>query len=174
MRVFIAALIFLLSTPLAAQIETSDRDSQWIFLAKHGDGSESPTAIFLSSNYSAVIMKAECQADEFGNPGKPGNGGITLYYYPDPPMIKYDTDGSYIKQPFEPFYFSRGEEILEFPAEVTAQSVNGSVAVTPKLLAILQPSKDELGIGAANEMDEPWYAGQALPLYELAKACAKK
>jgi hypothetical protein len=174
MKKLFFGLLISLAAPFAAFAEPSDRDQQWIFREKHGDGSATPAAIFLSWNYASVIMKAECQADEYGNSGKSGNGGITLYYYPTPPVIKYDENGAYIKQPFDPFVFSRGKASVKFKADVASYAVIGNIAVTPELLAILKPGKDELEIEATIEMEEPWHAGQAEPLYRLAQLCAKK
>jgi hypothetical protein len=174
MKLIILAALGLAAAQAVAQTETSDRDQQWIFRDRHGDGGESPTAIFLSWSYAHVILKAECKADEFGNSGKAGNGGITLYYYPEGAMLTEDESGGNRDQSFEPFGFSRGKRSISFPAIVKGQVVLGDIAVTPKLLSILKPGGDELEIEAANVMEEPWYAGQAEPLYRLAQVCAAK
>ncbi len=182
MKWLAAAVVMMSAAPAFAQTETSSRDLQWIFRDRHGDGSGSPTAVFLSWNYAEVILKAECKADEFGNPGKAGNGGISLYYYPGSIMLNNDTNGTENgsgkaadgERPFEPFAFSRSNRSISFPATVIRQVVVGHIAVTPKLLSILKPGTDDLEIEAANEMDEPWYVGQAEPLYRLAQTCAEK
>lgn len=149
----------------------NDRESQWIYRDRHGDGTDSPTAVFLSWNYAVVVLKAECRADQFGNSGKAGNGAISLYYYPGSTILP---DNGKAERPFEPFVFSRGDKSVSFPATATLQVVSGNISVTAELLAVLKPGKDDLEIEATNEMDEPWYVGQAEPLYRLAQACAEK
>jgi hypothetical protein len=173
MRIALLPLTLLASTPITAQSEVGDRDLQWIYRDRHGDGSASPSAIFLSWNYSSVILRAECTGDEYGNSGKGGSGSITLRYYPSPPVISYDENGMYKDQPFDPFSFSRGELNTEFAAKIEPQAVTGTIDVTPKLLKILKPGNQPLEIEAANEMEEPWYVGQAEPLYRLALVCQK-
>jgi hypothetical protein len=173
MRFALLPLMLLAATPTIAQSEVGDRDLQWIYRDKHGDGTASPSAIFLSWNYSSVILRAECTGDEYGNAGKAGSGSITLRYYPSPPVISYDENGMYKDQPFDPFSFSRGELNTEFAATVGPQAVVGHIDVTPKLLKILKPGEQPLEIEATNEMEEPWYVGQAEPLYRLALACQK-
>ena len=169
---WIAALALFSAPALADPV--GDRDLQWIFRDKQGDGTASPAAIFLSWNYSGVIMKAECSADEFGNSGKAGNGGMTLFYYPDPVVVRPDEYGQYADAPFSPYVLTRGKQSLQFPAKVSRSGISGSIAITPQLLAILKPATNELEIEATNEMDEPWYVGQAEPLYRLALTCAAK
>jgi hypothetical protein len=174
MKKWIVTAAILALSPVTAQAQNDDREQQWIYREKHGDGTLSPTAIFLSWNYASVIIRAECQVDHYGNPGKAGNGGITMHYYPGAPIVTLDEYGGYKEGPFQPFVFSRGGKSVETPAAVTSSAVTGNIAVTPELLNILKPGKEDLEIEATNEMDEPWYVGQAEPLYRLAQACAKK
>lgn len=167
-------VIALISVSAVAETETGNRDQQWIFRERHGDGTAAPTAIFLSWNYTNVLMKAECGVDEFGNPGRANNGGMSFHYYPASEYLNRSEDGRYIDIPFEPFVFTRGQESFSIPAKVGHYAVTAHFAVTPKLLSILKPADNDLEIIATNEMDEPWYVGQAEPLYRLAQACAAK
>ncbi|MEE9434613.1 MAG: hypothetical protein V3V15_10285 [Sphingorhabdus sp.] len=169
-KLFLALAILVTAAPMLAEGK-SDRDLQWIYRDKLGSGSESPSAAFLSWNYASVILLATCKADEHGGDGKAGNGGITLHYFPDPPTVKIDKDGYYLPAKFPDFSFSRGGTTVRFPATVKKQSVRGDLNVTARLLALLKPGKDDLEIYAAMEMGDPWYVGQAEPLYRLALTC---
>ncbi len=172
-KLFLALAILITATPMIAEAQV-DRSRQWIYRDKLGSGSEKPSAAFLSWNYASVILLATCKADNNGNTGKAGNGGITLHYFPDPPTVKLDKDGYYLPAKFADFSFSRGDTTVMFPATVKQQSVRGDINVTARLLALLKPGKDDLEIYANNEMGEPWYVGQAEPLYRLALVCRAK
>ncbi len=174
MRSLTAVILLFVSVSAIAATETGNRDQQWIFRQRHGDGTASPTAIFLSWNYANVLMKAECRTDKFGNPGRAGNGGMSFHYYPGSQILAQDEAGRIIDQPFEPFIYTRGKDSVSFPAKVGASAVTANFDITPKVLSILKPAQNDLEITATNEMDEPWHVGQAEPLYRLAQACARR
>jgi hypothetical protein len=135
-----------LSTPAAA-----DRDDQWIFRQTLGSGSDKPTAIFLSWEYSAVLFRATCDRSTHD---------IVLEYFGDGaiPLAASDKLGIY------------GTEAAMLDTQLINGVLEGRVSAD---LFLAISGVAELEIDAPNEMGEPWYVGRAEPLRRLARLCQK-
>lgn len=156
------AITAMLVTPLSARDNRDDRDFQWLFREHHGDGTQTPTAVFLSWNYSSVIFRASCEKD---------CGSINLAYYPEDVVGQRTPNGLLIASSFEPMGFERGNKSKYAKVRENGDTVEATFKIDDALLDILAPGSQELTIIAANPEGDPWYVGQAAPLYQLAKAC---
>ena len=156
------AIAAMLATPLAAQDNRNDRDFQWLFREHHGDGTETPTAIFLSWNYDSVIFRASCEN---------GRGSFDLQYYPDDVVGDRGPNNMLVASSFQPMAFERQGKSRSAKIRVDGDTVTANFIVDDALLGILAPGSEELLIMAENIEGDPWYVGQATPLYQLAKAC---
>ena len=142
----------------AQTIDTGEaREQQWIYREFDGSGSRNPSASFLSWNYASVVLHTSC----------PTRGTLELAYFPDTPQ-----DGQTpvaVKQ----MGFERNGKRLTAPA-VKADGLmqySSSFPIDEKLLAILKPDGSEMTVDALNETEEPWYVGDAKPLFQAAEAC---
>ena len=167
MKKFAIALITLscIGAPvsaISAQESRDDRDLQWLYRERHGDGTETPTAIFLSWNYGSVIFRASCE--DF-------KGSIKLQYFPEPEIGKRGPDGKLLDESFPPIMIKRGEETIFSQAWVEDGIVESRFMTDDRLSIILEATEGELEIIADNAMGDPWYVGRAEPLLQLAKAC---
>ena len=156
------AIAAMLAAPVMAQDNRDDRDFQWLFREHHGDGTETPTAIFLSWNYSSVIFRASCER---------GRGSFDLQYYPDDVVGQRGPNNMLVASSFEPLGFERNGKSRSAKIRVDGDAVIANFVVDEALLNILAPGREELLIMAENIEGDPWYVGQATPLYQLAKAC---
>jgi hypothetical protein len=156
------AISALLAVPLAAQDNRKDRDFQWLYREHHGDGTETPTAIFLSWNYTSVIFRASCER---------GRGSFDLKYYPDDSVGQRGTNNVLVASSFPPMALERKGESRSAKIRVDGDAVTANFVVDDALLNILAPGSEELLIIAENVAGEPWFVGEATPLYQIAKAC---
>ncbi len=156
------AIAAMLAAPVAAQDNRKDRDFQWLFREHHGDGTETPTAIFLSWNYSSVLFRASCEK---------GRGSLNLQYYPEDVVGQRGPNGMLVASSFQPMAFERKGKSRSAKIRVDGDAVTANFIVDDALLNILAPGTEELLIMAENIEGDPWYVGEATPLYQLAKAC---
>lgn len=156
------AIAAMLATPVMAQDNRNDRDFQWLFREHHGDGTETPTAIFLSWNYSSVIFRASCEN---------GRGSFDLQYYPDDSVGERGPNNMLVASSFQPIKFERQGKSRSAKIRVDGDAVTANFVIEDALLNILAPGGEELLIMAENVEGDPWYVGKATPLYQLAKAC---
>ncbi len=139
------------------------RNQQWVYRDTLGSGDKYPTAVFLSWDYSSVIFLAECSKNSVDNIESINGAGIRLYYF-------YNSDEDDI---ISSMILNRGIKHIESVAVKDSEVFYSDFSISTKLLEILKPNNVELEIDARNDMGEPWYVGQAEPLYQLAKTCDK-
>lgn len=158
----IAIALGLLSVS-AAQAKQMDsvkaREQQWIYREYDGSGSRRPAAVFLWWNYAQVTFHAEC----------PEPGTLVLNYYPDE-TIEGDQPIKVTDMGFE----RRGKRLMAKATEESGPDrVAASFPINDELLALLKPDGGEMTIDAANQTGDPWFVGDAAPLYEAAQACKR-
>lgn len=158
-------LITALSAPALAQSEEelaryeSAREGQWVYRDVRGDGNIGHFAMFLSWDYSTVLFRASCD-----------QGQLVLDYY----------GGNGADEPdLRPITLTRAEARDERSAKsVSVKGKPGAYTarytVDGTLLNVLKPTNSEIMIDAPmakDDLAEPWYVGDAEPLYRVAQAC---
>ncbi len=107
-------------------------------------------AAFLSSDYSAVIFTATCDAKA---------REVVLRYFPPPGLPKEGWAQAVLRVGDVPL-----------TTNYDSQAIEGRSRLSPRLIAALT-RPGELTIDAPNDMDEPWYVGEAASFRALALAC---
>lgn len=128
------------------------REQQWLFRETLGEGTQMPTVVFLSWDYSSVILTATCDLKSFElvvrNPLQADDKLPELF------TIKIASQAGVVS-----FRTVRHDHVLE-----------GRTKITRDVVAVLN-AKGDLEIDLPNEMGEPIYAGQAEPLRRLVQMC---
>lgn len=155
------ALTFAVSHPTPTPLEA--RAMQWLYREHSGAGQRAPTAIFLSYEYSSVIFRATCGETP---------GTLELRYFPGLGIGSRDAIGTLRIDRLPPIILARGERAITLRTNAEEDFIVGQVVIDPPLLDLLRPTGNhELMIETINEMDEPFYVGDAEPLYRLARIC---
>lgn len=147
----LAAVAILLGLVAAALPEPADAkvDDRWALATRNG----APEATYMDADKKNVVFSATCD---------PAAHILTLEYAgeKDTPLTVNDPPLEFVvsgKTIGLDTHFRDGKQVgtLKLKA-ATAALFSGNVAVE---------------INAANQMDEPWYVGQAAPLKQLVKGC---
>ncbi len=136
----------------APEYTVAAREQQWLYRETLGEGTPKPTAIFLSSDYSAVIFTITCDR----------SSGELVVRNPLQPE----------EEPPESFSIKIASDVGTVPLRTVLHDrvLEGRTTITSDLVEILRAEGD-LEIDAPNEMDEPLYVGRAEPLRRLALSC---
>jgi hypothetical protein len=168
MRILLAACAALICGAASAAETPMNRDAQWIYRERNGDGRGEPSATFLSWSYTSVLFQARCQRSTHT---------VTLSFSDGP-----DTDfrKEWDRRPLTVVLGKRRVAFKTFvgtPEEPNAletrSMLTGTLKVTPAVLAAFtQPAGTEVSIEAPEEEYGEWFVGKAEPLRRLVKACA--
>lgn len=154
---FIAVLTGLPSASQQAEVRSAllvSREAQWLYREKLGNGEERPTAVFLSWDYSAVVLSATCDRR---------TGELVLRSEietgPDAPAA-------------ESLEISSGSLTVVLRTTERDGYFEGRTLLTDELSSIFR-SVGDLEVFVPTEMGEPFYVGQAEPLRRLGLTCGK-
>jgi hypothetical protein len=147
-RLTVLSIVFAttLASPAAA-----GREDQWIFRQELGDGSLQPSAVFLASDYSAVLFRATCD---------PARHELVLDYFGD----------GEVRLSARNTMTLRRASSIPLRTRLINGHLEGRVKATRELLRVLS-EPGELQIDAPNAEEEPWYVGVAEPLLRVARDC---
>lgn len=128
------------------------REQQWLFRETLAEGTQMPTAVFLSWDYSSVILTATCDLKSselvVRNPLQADDKLPELF------TIKIASQAGVVS-----LRTVRHDRVLE-----------GRTKITRDVVAVLN-AKGDLEIDLPNEMGEPIHVGQAEPLRRLVQMC---
>lgn len=163
-RLALAGLSLTCAAAYAAE-RPMNRDAQWIYRERNGDGGGGPSATFLSWNYTGVVLQARCERSTH----------IVTLVYPDD--AETNLRKSWDRRPLVVVLGTR--RVVFKSALVDTGEGNGSVVlegtlkVTPKVLEAFAASPEtQVSIEAPEEEYGEWFVGRAEPLRRLIKACA--
>ena len=165
MRILLAMCLTLICGAASAAEALMNRDAQWIYRERNGDGGGQPSATFLSWNYSAVLFNARCDRSIHT---------VTLTFQADPGV---DMRKSWDRRPLTVVL---GKNRMTFATVISEEGpfvapsvLKGTIKVTPKVLAAFARSADEeVSIEAPEEEHGEWFVGKAEPLRRLVRTCA--
>jgi hypothetical protein len=132
----------------------ADREDQWIFRTISSANGEEPVAIFLSSHYGEVILRATCDL----------SGAMVILEYPLDRQLRL-TDADKVLS--IGFFEDSG---AKFSTEIANGLMIGRAKPDADLLRIARDKRD-LEVYAPNDMEEPWYVGHAEPLRRVIEIC---
>lgn len=145
--------LFLVASALAVSSQAvAGREDQWVFRKELGDGSASPTAIFMAWDYSSVVFRATCDR---------GRHDFVLEYF---------GDGERALAIGQSLSVRRGDTV-KFATRLVEHHLEGRSKLSPRLMRVLSGS-GQLEIDAPNIQGEPWYVGRADALSQMARTCA--
>ena len=165
MRILLVACLTLICGVAQAAEPPMNRDAQWIYRERNGDGRGEPSATFLSWNYTSVLFSAGCDR---------ATHTVNLVFWEEPGV---DVRKSWDQRPltvvlgrrrvaFKTTIVDVGEPGAPFAA------LAGTVKVTPEVLAAFTRSPGEdVSIEAPEEEYGEWFVGKAEALRRLVKAC---
>ena len=165
MRILLAACLVSICNAASAAEAPMNRDAQWIYRDRHGDGGGQPSATFLSWDYSAVVFIARCDG---------ATHTVTLTFLADPGI---DMRESWDRRPLTVVLgksrVTFATTLLEENEPHAPSALKGRLKVTPGVLAAFARSADdEVSIEAPEEEYGAWFVGKAEPLRRLVKTCA--
>lgn len=144
-----------------------DRDDQWLYRDSIYD-SGPPVAVFLSWNYSSVILRAYCD---------PKTRELVIEYEPDAspddpvePITLFLDDREF---PMPTRWVGLENADMPRPERSRWKYLEARLPVTNQLLAAWPP-KNEVDIWTPSDMDEAWYVGRAEPLERVIRQCASE
>jgi hypothetical protein len=128
------------------------REQQWLFREALGEGTQMPTAVFLSWDYSRVILTATCDL-------KSTELVVRNHLQADDKLPELFTIKIASQAGIVSLRTVRHDRVLE-----------GRTKITSDVVAVLS-ARGDLEIDLPNEMGEPIYVGQAEPLRRLVQMC---
>jgi hypothetical protein len=147
-------------TPPMPLPNASEREDRWIYRPA-GVNVPTDVAVFLASDYSAVLFRARCEPKNL----------LVIEYFGRLPLRGRDEPTTIVVN-------EEADDQRRFPLEMQmivhdGQEVReGRLSLSPAIAEAILAAR-EISIDAPNEMGEPWRAGTAAALRRVVRSCQR-